>query len=193
MAAIFLNPNSSQPQIEGLELKSPSSLVVMSPKLATSLQPKTDTPQKLLELGNLKTISQQPVLPFSAIKPLENRRILKAKRLLEPRKLKTEELGKPFPFQLTRVSLEQPWLNTLGYLIKDFAVPLTIEKVKTLHLNPLEEDHLKDWLWSFVEQSKVDEKVALKASLAMTTLNAMGVAFIGKYGDLSVREFEELT
>ncbi len=77
VAAIFLNPNSSQPQIEGLELKSPSSLVVMSPKLATSLQPKTDTPQKLLELGNLKTISQQPVLPFSAIKPLENRRILR--------------------------------------------------------------------------------------------------------------------
>ncbi len=83
------------------------------------------------------------------------------------------------------MSFDQPWLNTLDYLIKDFTVPLTIEKVKTLHLNPLEEGHLKDWLWSFVEESKMDEKVAQKASLAMTTLNTMGVAFIGKYGDCS--------
>ena len=183
VAAMFLNPNSSQPQTEGLGLKSPSLSVVMSPKLATSSQLKTNTSQKPLELGSLKTLFQRPVLPSSVIKPPGERRILKAKRLLEPRKLKTEEPEKLF--QLTKVSFEQTWLNTLGYLIKDFAAPLTIEKVKTLHLNSLEEYHLKDWLWSFIEQSKVDEKVALKASLAITTLNAMGVPFIGKYGDLS--------
>ncbi len=130
-----VKPKSLLKQSEGLGLKSPSLLVVMSPKLATSPQPKIDIPQ-------------QPVLPL-------------------------------------KVPLEQPWLNTLDYLIKDFAVPLTIEEVKALHLNPIEKGHLKDWLWSFIEESKMDEKVAQKASLAMTTLNTMGVAFIGKYGDCS--------
>ncbi len=166
-------------QPEWLGLKSPSLPVVMSPKPASPPQPKTDTPQKLLKLGSPKTLSQQLVLPPAATP------ILTAKPLPKPqsKKLKTEEPEKLF--KLTKASLEQPWLNTLSYFIKDFAVPLTIEEVKTLHLNPIEANYLKDWLWSFVEQSKVDEKIALKASLAMTTLNAMGVAFIGKYGDCS--------
>ena len=172
-------------QPEGLALKSPSLLVVMSPKLATPPQPKTDTPQKLLELGSLKTLSKQPVLLSAAIKSPESPPILTKKLLSErqPKKLKIEEPEKRF--KPTKVVLEQPWLNTLGYLITDFAVPLTIEEVKTLYLNPIERNHLKDWLWSFIEQSKGDEKIAPKASLAITTLNAMGVAFIVKYGDCS--------
>ena len=51
--------------------------------------------------------------------------------------------------------------------------------------NHQDEDALKDWLWSFVEQSKINEHVAPKAAKAITALNVMGVPFIGKYGDLS--------
>ena len=48
--------------------------------------------------------------------------------------------------------------------------------------NHEDEDALKDLLWSFVEQSKINERIAPQAAKAITTLNAMGVPFIGKYG-----------
>ena len=172
-------------QPEGLALKSPNIPIVSPVKLVTP-QPQTDTSliKTLKKEDSLKMPLQQPVLLSTAAKSPATP-LVPMKPLPEPqsKKLKTEEPENPF--KPVKVPLQQPWLNTLENIIKDFAVPLTLTEVKTLHLNPLEEEHLKDWLWSFVEQSKSDEEAVFFAAEAITTLNAMGVPFIGKYGDLS--------
>ena len=172
-------------QPEGLGLKSPNIPIVSPVKLVTP-QPQTDTSliKTLKKEDSLKMPLQQPVLLSTAVKSPATP-LVPMKPLPEPqsKKLKTEEPENPF--KPVKVPLQQPWLNTLEHIIKDFAVPLTLAEVKTLHLNPLEEEHLKDWLWSFVEQSKSDEEAVSFAAEAITTLNAMGVPFIGKYGDLS--------
>ncbi len=78
---------------------------------------------------NLTLLKQRGANDDQTSEYQNNPHVFWAKWINNPKIEEPEKLS-----HLTKVSFDQPWLNTLDYLIKDFTVPLTIEKVKTLHL-----------------------------------------------------------
>ena len=91
------------------------------------------------------------------------------------------------PINSKIICFDSAWLVVLGKYKKDLSKPLEYEQVAALPLTEQESVFIKDWLWSFVKRSKEDASASaiVNAAMAITTLNAMGVSFIGKCGDLA--------